>query len=55
MSFGTVIFRYLGSNLTGKIEIVKELFSPALEMQLFSILLKCQEIDMQMQTFTDEN
>ena len=32
-----------------------QIFSPALEMQFWSILLKYQEIDVQIQTFTDKD
>ena len=48
MSLGTVI-------LQKKSEIVGEIFSPALENAIRSILLKYQEIEVQMQTFTDKD
>ena len=41
--------------LRKKSEVVGENFFPALKMQLGRFLLKCQEIDVQIQTFTDEN
>ena len=41
--------------LQKKSEIVGEKFFPSSENAIWSILLKYQEIDVQIQTFTDEN
>ena len=40
--------------LQKKIKIIGKFFSPNLEMQFFSIFLKYQEIDVRIQTFTDQ-
>ena len=42
-------------NLRKKTEIVGENFFPALKMQFGRFFLKYQEIDVQIQIFTDEN
>ena len=55
MLFGTFVSWYIHSHFTEKSEGVGENYFPALKMQFWSILLKYQEIDVQIQTFTDEN
>ena len=55
MPFGTVISQYLGSHFTEKKRNCwKKIFSSS-ENAIWSILLKYQEIDVQIQTFTHEN
>ena len=53
MPFGTVISWYLGSHFTEKERNRLKIFSSS-ENAIWSILLKYQEIDVQIQTFTDE-
>ena len=55
MPFGTVISSYLGSHFTEKSEIVGENFFSSSGKAIWSIVLKYQEIDVQIQTFTDED
>ena len=55
MQFGTVISSYLGSHFTEKSEIVGENFFSSSGKAIWSIVLKYQEIDVQIQTFTDED
>ena len=57
MPFGTVISQYLGSHFTElkKSEIVGGTFFSSSENGIWSILLKYQGIDVQIQAFTDEN
>ena len=54
MSFGTVNSEYLGSNFTEKERDRWRNFLSSSENLILSILLKYQEIDVQVQTFTDE-
>ena len=55
MSFGTVISSYLGSHFKEKERNRWRKFFSSSENAIWSILLKYQEIDVQIQTFTDEN
>ena len=55
MPFGTVISWYLHSHFTQKERNRWRKFFPSSENAIWSILLKYQEIDVQIQTFTDEN
>ena len=55
MQFGIVISQYLGSHFAEKERNRwRKLFSSS-ENAIWSILLKYQEIDVQIQAFTDEN
>ena len=55
MPFGTVISKYLDSHFTEKERNrCRKSFSSS-ENAIWSILLKYQEIDVQIQAFTDEN
>ena len=55
MPFGTVISQYLGSHFTEKERNRWRKFFSSSENAIWSILLKYQEIDVQIQAFTDEN
>ena len=46
---------YLGSHFTEKGAKSLENFFPRSGNAMFSILVKCQEIDVQIQTFADQN
>ena len=52
--FGTVISQYLGRHSAEKERIVGGNFSSS-DNAIWSILLKYQEIDVQIQAFADEN
>ena len=55
MPFGTVISQYIGSHFTEKrVKSLEEMFS-SYENAIWPILLKYQEINVQIQAFTDEN
>ena len=53
--FGTVISQHLGSYFTDKERNRWRQFFSSSENAVWSILLKYQEIDVQIQAFTDEN
>ena len=55
MQFGTVISQYLRSHFTEKERNRWRKFVSSSENKIWSILLKYQEIDVQIQAFTDEN
>ena len=55
MPFGTVISQYLGSHFREKKRNSWRKFFSSSENAIWSILLKYQEIDVQIQTFTHEN
>ena len=55
MPFGTVISQYLGSHFTEKERSRRRKVFSGSENAIWSILLKYQEIDVQIQAFTDEN
>ena len=55
MPFGTVISQYIGSHFTeNEQNRWRNIFSSS-ENAIWSILLKYQEIDVQIQAFTEEN
>ena len=54
MPFGTVVSRYL-RHFTNKERNRWRKFCSSSENAIWSILLKYQEIDVRIQTFTDEN
>ena len=54
MPFDTVISQYLGSLSQKNAKSLEEIFSSS-ENAIWSISLKYQEIDVQIQAFTDEN
>ena len=55
MPFGTVISQYLSSHFTEKERNRWSKFFSSSENAIWSILLKYQEIDVQIQAFTDKN
>ena len=55
MPFGTVIFQYLGSHFTEKERNHWRKFFSSSENTIWLILLKYQDIDVQIQAFTDED
>ena len=55
MPFGTVISQYLGSHFTEKERNRWRKYFSSSENAIWSILLKYQEIDVQIQAFTNEN
>ena len=55
MPFGTVISQYLGSHFTENDQNRWRNSFSSSENAIWSILLKYQEIDVQIQAFTDEN
>ena len=55
MPFGTFISQYLGSYFTEKERNRWRKFFSNSENAIWSILLKYQEIDVEIQAFTDEN
>ena len=54
MPFGTVISQYLGSHFSGKERSRWRKFFSSSENAIWSILLKYQEKDVQIQAFADE-
>ena len=55
MPFGSFISQYHGSHFKEKERNPWRKFFPSSENAIWSILLKYQEVDVQIQAFTDEN